>query len=112
MMASDWRMTLALLVLPCGLFMAYVAPTFAALQQLVPADARSTASATMLFTMNIVGMGGGPLLVGILSDGFGVKEGPQGLRTALMWMTPIFGLAALAHWRVAILLARRTGKGW
>ncbi len=112
MTASDWRVTLALLVLPCGLFMAYVAPTFALLQQLVPADARSTASATMLFTMNIVGMGGGPLLVGVLSDGFGAKEGPAGLHMALMWVTPIFVLAALAHWRVAVLLARQTGKGW
>lgn len=108
LMSDDWRWTLALLVLPCGLFMVYVAPTFALLQQLVPSDARSIASAAMLFTMNIVGMGGGPLLVGVLSDTFGATQGAEGLRQALLWLSPLFLVAALAHWRVArLLLGRR-----
>ncbi|QMW24193.1 spinster family MFS transporter [Sandaracinobacteroides saxicola] len=104
--APSWPWAVVLLALPCGLFMSYVAPTFAVLQSLVPADSRSTASAVMLFTMNIIGMGGGPLLVGVLSDRF-AAAGPAGLTQAMTWLIPLFVLAAALHLLVARALPKR-----
>ena len=40
----------------------------AALQEMVPASMRATFSAFFLFVVNIVGLGGGPLVVGFIND--------------------------------------------
>jgi MFS family permease len=58
-----WLMTVTILV--SGL---YLAPTFALVQNLVGVRMRSTAAALLLFVINLVGLGAGPLLVGILAD--------------------------------------------
>jgi MFS family permease len=107
--ADDWRWALVGLALPAGLFMAYVAPAFALLQSLTPPDDRSVASAAMLFTMNIVGMGGGPLLVGALSDRFGGGDA-AGLTRAMTWLVPVFVAAALSHLAVGMALGRAGGR--
>jgi MFS family permease len=46
----------------------YLAPTFALVQNLVGVRMRATAAALLLFVINLVGLGAGPLLVGILAD--------------------------------------------
>jgi hypothetical protein len=53
-----------------------------------------------------VGMGAGPLIVGLLSDAFAGTVGPaRGLRYALSASLGIFVLAGLSGWR-----AYRAGK--
>ena len=46
----------------------WIAPSYAAVQNLVPQYWRTQASALMLLAINLLGMGLGPLLVGMLSD--------------------------------------------
>lgn len=60
-------------------------PTYAAVQSLVGPRTRSTASAIFLFSANFVGLGFGPLTVGILSDSFssGGLGSAEGLRLSL-----------------------------
>ena len=58
-----WLMTVTILV--GGL---YLAPTFALVQNLVPTRMRSTAAALLLFLINLIGLGLGPVIVGALAD--------------------------------------------
>lgn len=55
---------------------------------------RATASAIMLFIVNIVGAGIGPLLVGALSDLFATDYGLQSIRYALLVAVGLGGLGA------------------
>jgi len=57
-----------LLALSCFVTsMPYGAAT-AAVQEMIPAPMRATFSALFLFVVNLLGLGGGPLLVGVLND--------------------------------------------
>jgi MFS family permease len=62
-------------------------PVYATAQSIAPAHMRATASAIMLFVINLVGLGLGPLAVGILSDylAIGMDMGAaEGVRWALI----------------------------
>ena len=66
----------------------------AALQEVVPASMRATFSALFLFIVNFVGLGFGPLLVGLLNDRvFGQSN------TILQAMTLLMVTASLVSWR-------------
>jgi MFS family permease len=81
-------------------------PIFASAQSLVKPQARATASAVILFVINLIGLGMGPLLAGIISDSFAGNYGAaDGLRYALIALATI-GLLAVP----AFLLAARTLK--
>ncbi len=73
-------------------------PVYATAQSIVPGHMRATSSAMLLFIINIVGLGLGPLAVGALSDlfagplGFGPAEG---IRWALV-ASSFAGLIAFA----------------
>ena len=60
----------------------WIAPSYAAVQNLAPQHWRTQASALMLLAINLLGMGLGPLLVGMLSDGFSAY-GDDSVRYAL-----------------------------
>ncbi len=81
-------------------------PVYATAQSIAPPHMRATASAILLFIINLIGLGLGPLAVGIMSDVFAIQfsMGPaEGVRWALMGST-LFGFGAVAlFW-----LARRT----
>lgn len=62
----------------------YLAPTFALIQSLVSLRMRALASAIVLFVLNIIGMGFGPQLVGIMSDWFAPEYGKESLRMSLL----------------------------
>jgi len=78
-------------------------PVYAIGQSIVPPHMRATTSAILLFTINLIGLGLGPLAVGILSDvmsnGFGLGSA-QGVRWALMLSTT-FGFVAFALFWIA-----------
>ncbi len=78
-------------------------PVYAIGQSIVPPHMRATTSAILLFTINLIGLGLGPLAVGILSDvmanGFGLGSA-EGVRWALMIST-CFGVVAFALFWVA-----------
>lgn len=62
-------------------------PVYATAQSIAPAHMRATASAIMLFVINLVGLGLGPLAVGVLSDylAIGMDLGSaEGVRWALI----------------------------
>jgi len=81
-------------------------PVYATAQTIVPPQMRATSSAILLFIINLIGLGLGPLLVGVLSStlagpfGFGDAEG---VRWALI-ISSLAGLLAFA----CFWIARRT----
>ena len=83
-----------------GLGYAYLAPTFAAVQSLVADDARATASAVLLFCMNLLGPTIGPFLVGSISDRMAPSVGELSLQYALLVVPVLFAWAAL-HFALA-----------
>lgn len=68
-------------------------PTYAAVQTLVKPHMRALASATLLFFLNLIGLGAGPQIVGLLSDAF-AAEGAESIRWALLiaFSVNIFGI--------------------
>lgn len=72
---------LATLVVPALLGSLWYGPVYASGQGLVPPHMRATAASILLFVINLIGLGLGPLAVGALSDffagpmGFGVANG-------------------------------------
>ena len=78
-------------------------PVYAIGQSIVPPHMRATTSAILLFTINLIGLGLGPLAVGILSDVMSNAAGlgsAQGVRWALMIST-CFGFVAFALFWIA-----------
>ena len=61
----------------------WIAPSYAAVQNLVPAHWRTQAAALLLLILNLLGMGLGPLVVGWLSDVYG-GLGDVSIRYALL----------------------------
>lgn len=87
--ASDWRIALCLLIVPMICVVMYVAPALALTQNLAPLRARATATALLLLSFNLVGLGGGPLMIGIFSDIFAAMGSQHSLRWALMSTIPL-----------------------
>ena len=69
-------------------------PVYATAQTIVPAHMRATSSAILLFIINLIGLGAGPLAVGALSD---VLAGPMGMGSAegIRWALIISACAGL-----------------
>ena len=61
----------------------YLGPSLAMVQALVPLHTRTVASAIMLFIINIIGMGLGPQIVGIVSDLLTDRFAQESMRYAL-----------------------------
>ncbi|MEQ1755674.1 MAG: MFS transporter [Micropepsaceae bacterium] len=90
-----WLMTVSILV--AGL---YLAPTFALVQNLVGVRMRATAAALLLFVINLVGLGAGPLLVGIIADALTPIFHEDAVRYALFIFSSL-GLWGAWHYWVA-----------
>lgn len=103
-LASGVLVALALLSIPILLQAIYYGPLFASVQSLVQPSNRATAAAILLFFANLIGLGLGPLTVGLLSDLFASHIGSaSGIRWSLIVTSFVYVLAA-----GAFLMARRT----
>ncbi len=65
----------------------YLGPSFAMIQTRAPLHMRSLSSAIMLFILNIIGLGLGPQVVGIISDALKPEYGAESLRYALLLLS-------------------------
>lgn len=78
----------------------YLGPSFAMTQGLVTLRMRAVASAILLFVLNIIGMGLGPFIVGVISDLLepAVGNNADSLRYALCFAVLVNVWAALHYW--------------
>ena len=83
----------------------WIAPSYAAVQNLVPQNWRTQASALMLLAINLLGMGLGPLLVGMLSDLLS-QFGDSSVRYGLSIGVSLSLVGGIAYLRGSTLYAR------
>ncbi len=83
-LVDELWLALVLYLVPAFFGGFYLAPTFALVQSLVSLRMRALASSIVLFILNIIGMGFGPQLVGIMSDVFAADYGKESLRMSLL----------------------------
>ena len=81
----------------------FAAPTYTLTQGLATLRMRATGSAIVLFVLNLIGLGLGPTLVGVLNDVFAASYGDEAIRTSLLFL-----LVASLWGAVHSVLASRT----
>jgi predicted MFS family arabinose efflux permease len=99
-------------------FSFFLGPTFALLQRLVVDEMRATTLAVVMLLANLIGMGLGPQVVGILSDFLKPVLGNDSLRYAMLAMSSVALWSAYHFWQVGVTvkedlvaIANHTGLG-
>lgn len=106
--AGNITTTIALLLVPTALGLVWLGPVIAAIQGLVPASMRTTASAIFLFINNLIGIGIGTPAIGWLSDYLKGTHGDESLRYAILWGTSFYVAATF----FLLLAARFLPRDW
>ncbi|MEC9133434.1 MAG: MFS transporter, partial [Pseudomonadota bacterium] len=93
-------------IIPGILFNVYLGNTLAMTHGLVGLRMRALASAILFFILNLIGLGLGPWVIGLLSDLLAPTLGQESLRHAMLYLLP-----AMMTWSVIhFYLASRTLK--
>jgi MFS transporter, Spinster family, sphingosine-1-phosphate transporter len=90
---------------------AYLAPSYAMVQSLVPLRMRAQAAAILLFTLNIIGFGLGPLLVGWESDLLRPAFGDDSIRWAMLSTAATWIIAGWSFWMASRTLKNDLAAG-
>ncbi|HEC00158.1 MAG TPA: MFS transporter [Sphingomonadales bacterium] len=96
--SSFWSLVL---IIPMGIAPAvHAAPVYATVQGLVGLRMRAMAAALLFFITNLIGMGLGPQIIGVLSDLLMAKFGDDSLRYTLM-IVLVFAIWSAVHFFLA-----------
>jgi predicted MFS family arabinose efflux permease len=101
-------MAFALFLAPTALGLFWLGPILTAVQHLAAASMRSTVSALFLFINNLIGIGLGTLLIGLLSDALTAQFGDEALRYSILAGAGFYVIAALFF----AVAARTLPKDW
>jgi MFS family permease len=100
-LTAQWTVALALLAVISLVSGAANGPLFATFQSVVPPRIRAQSVALMYFVSNLIGLGLGPLAVGMLSDLWRPALGDESLRYALLAFCPGYLWCAWHFWRAS-----------
>ncbi len=89
---------------PATLGGVYLGTNFAMLQSQLPVEMRAVGAAISLFILNIIGLGLGPLTVGVISDATMATAGVDSIRYGLLAMIIVMTWGAYHQWRVGNFL--------
>jgi predicted MFS family arabinose efflux permease len=109
--AEDWRIAVALLILPTILNSAYYGPAYGCVQGLVRPEARAIAASLVVFGQNLIGLGLGPLLFGVLSDWLQPMAGDDSVRWVLYGAAWLGLIPAFFFWRASLRLNAELKSG-
>lgn len=101
---ENWIAGILLLMIPTFLGSLYYGPTYSSVQGLVTPQARAMASAVLLFFQNLIGLGLGPLLFGMLSDALKASYGDESVRYVLYAASVLSLIPAYFFWRCSLRL--------
>ncbi len=87
----------------------YVASLWTLVQGLVAPGLRATASATQLAVTNVIGYGGGSLLVGLANDALAPRFGDDAIRWSLLGAAVIGAASAVFFWQCGRTLREDLG---
>lgn len=107
-LSGSWQAAFALFLLPQALVYVWLGPVLTAVQHLVPAHMRATASASFLLINNLIGLGLGSWVIGALSDHLAPSYGDQALRYAIAAGLCLYLVAGA----LMALASRRLAKDW
>jgi MFS family permease len=96
----DSALVFALIGVPALMGSVYLPPTYAMTQGLVEVKMRTVASALLLFVINLIGMGLGPVLAGAISDYLTPTYGQNALAYSLLALS-FLNIWAAAHYWIA-----------
>ncbi|NIJ38356.1 MFS family permease [Sphingopyxis panaciterrae] len=108
---EDWRVAVALLVVPTILNAAYYGPAYGCVQGLVQPRARAVAASIMLFGQNLIGLGLGPFLFGVMSDALQPVAGQESVRWVLYGAAWLGLIPAFFFWRASLRLQAELKSG-
>lgn len=95
-------LALTMSIIPGLLFQVYLGNTIATTHAIVGPHMRATASAILFLIINIIGLGGGPWVVGMLSDSLAPSLGVESLRYAMLYVIPpVMAWSATHYWLAA-----------
>jgi len=107
LLADDLTTAILLFIIPGFAGNYAIGPTIAMVQTLSPVHMRAVSSAIKMLCLNLIGMGLGPLLVGVLSDLLTPEYGEDALSVALAFFT-LVGLWGTVHfWLCGRALAKQ-----
>jgi MFS family permease len=104
--APTWPIALAFIAVPALLNNMYLAPALAVVQNAVPPGQRTMAGAILLFVLNLIGLGGGPIFLGHVSDLAKPRYGEHSLLIGYAALAPVIVIAIIAHLAAASSIAR------
>ena len=95
MLSTSVALAFVLVLVPQALAYVWLGPVITAVQHLVPANMRATASASFLFINNLIGLGLGSLILGAVSDAITAQYGAEALRYTMVGALGFYLVAAL-----------------
>ena len=90
--ATDYWLAFVVFAVPAVAGQFHVGPTFALIQTRTPLEKRSVAASINLFVTNIVGLGLGPLYVGVVSDLLAPRVGDASLAWAIGSLALVYAI--------------------
>ncbi|MCP3730681.1 hypothetical protein M9978_09600 [Sphingomonas sp. MG17] len=106
--SSDPWIGVPLYWLSVVLISSYLGPSFALIQGLAPLRLRALWAAVTLLVLNLVGLGLGPTLIGVISDALKPSLGDaEALRWALLTFAAATPCALFHYWRAGVCLKRQ-----
>ena len=94
-LVGELKLVVALFVIPAFVGNFYLGPSLALVQTLSPVHMRAVSAAVYMLCLNLIGLGLGPLLIGVLSDLLAPAFGDSALNVALGSFSVILLWAAL-----------------
>ncbi|MBI3438761.1 MAG: MFS transporter [Proteobacteria bacterium] len=108
LLSRDPAIAFVLFLPPTALGLVWLGPVITAVQHLAPAQARTTASALFLFINNLIGLGLGSLIIGVLSDALRTRFAQDALRWSIVAGTGFYLVAGL----LMVLASRTLQRDW
>ena len=112
LVAGDRQTAYIAYIVPGVFGLLYASISYAAMQELAPLRMRAMASAVMILCLTLIGIGFGPVIVGMLSDHYAAEYGAHAIKRALMVMlvfnvlSTIFYIDAARHYRKGVERAK------
>ena len=97
----DTTLSIICLGLCASLHSMYLGPSVSVAHSLVPASMRALTSAILFLVLNLIGLGFGPLVVGMLSDRFAPVLGVESLRWGMAIILPVSLVSMTLFFRTA-----------
>ena len=104
--APTWQLTMVFMAGPLLLNTMYLAPVLAVVQNAVSPARRTVAGAVLLFVLNLVGLGVGPVYVGRIADAMEPAHGKAAIAYGFGALIPVAFVTILMFLAVAGAIAR------